>query len=792
MVNGARLRRKAGRRYGALLALLGTTSALSAVPAFVGVPAHAQTAAQVRTYSIPAGPLATALNRFAEASQLQLIYSSAATRGLSSPGLNGAYAPDEALALLLAGSGLTYRLNANGSATILDPSGGADAAELAEDGELALNLISVVGRANATTGPFGEMNKDTPYKTAGAVSTSDAADIGVKNAGSAINVLRTTPGTFTREVQGAGGIGVNIRGSEGFGRVNTMIDGVRQQNPFLGHYGNGGNVYLMPEMLVGVDVSRGAVSGAQGFNALSGAANFRTLSVDDVLLPGHNIGGMARIAYGDNGYNLSRVLAGGGRVADAGIDFMGAFGVRESDNYRSGVRPNGSKALRTPTWEHPSAALFKLGIAPPGSDHSFQASAIFYDLEATQRSRNNTYSLKYAYTPDSDWVDLRAHVYRNDYTLTLQSGLSVNNDALGAELSNKSRLTVGGFDVTLDYGGALYRDDVTHYSASGTQDYTIGDAQRFGDGVRTTGGLYANATFSRSIFDLTLGMRYDIYGINGVGGPTSSGDPDSALKVDSFTGSLSPTARISAQWTPWLQTYGSYGRTYRAPTVAETLFPGFHGNFNETYANPALRGEVGLGWEAGVNISGDDVLLAGDSLRFKAHYFNTDVSDYILDELSQMKNAVGTTRISGVELEGGYDMGFAYVNASYTNAQTHLPGGLALGLTASKYNKLPDSYWTVDAGIRLLDEKLTLGGRVRHVGASRYVTGFPPADQPVPAYTLVDLYGSFKPHERVDVFVSVENVEDKFYRPALDTFGPESGASYGRGRTIMGGVNVKF
>lgn len=232
MLIGARRNQNSGWRHLALLALLGTTTGLTAIPLFAPTLAQAQVASPVRPYVIPAGPLAVALNRFAEVSQLQLIYSSAATRGLSSTGLNGSYSAGDALAILLAGSGLTYRFNENGSATIISVSGSSDNAELVGEGGVALDTITVTGKGAGVAGLFGEMTADTPYETAAAVSTSDAGDIGVRNAGRAINVLRTTPGTFTREAQGGGGIGVNIRGSEGFGRVNTMVDGVRQQNPF--------------------------------------------------------------------------------------------------------------------------------------------------------------------------------------------------------------------------------------------------------------------------------------------------------------------------------------------------------------------------------------------------------------------------------------------------------------------------------------------------------------------------------------------------------------------------------
>jgi iron complex outermembrane recepter protein len=71
-----------------------------------------------RTLQIPAGQLSTALNRLAEASDLQLVYDTDMTQGLKSPALNGNYTPTQALQQLLQGSGLGYQLADNGTVTI--------------------------------------------------------------------------------------------------------------------------------------------------------------------------------------------------------------------------------------------------------------------------------------------------------------------------------------------------------------------------------------------------------------------------------------------------------------------------------------------------------------------------------------------------------------------------------------------------------------------------------------------------------------------------------------------------
>ena len=71
-----------------------------------------------REYHIPAGSIATNLNRLAEASGLQLVYDSAITSGISSKGLNGDYTAEGALNELLHNSGLNYRMAENGTILI--------------------------------------------------------------------------------------------------------------------------------------------------------------------------------------------------------------------------------------------------------------------------------------------------------------------------------------------------------------------------------------------------------------------------------------------------------------------------------------------------------------------------------------------------------------------------------------------------------------------------------------------------------------------------------------------------
>lgn len=69
-------------------------------------------------YNIPAGSLATTLNKLAETGNLQLVYDAAIAEGLKSKGLNGKYSPEAALQQLLGNSGLSYRMTGNNTVVI--------------------------------------------------------------------------------------------------------------------------------------------------------------------------------------------------------------------------------------------------------------------------------------------------------------------------------------------------------------------------------------------------------------------------------------------------------------------------------------------------------------------------------------------------------------------------------------------------------------------------------------------------------------------------------------------------
>jgi len=669
---------------------------------------------------------------------------------------------------------------------------------------------------------------DAQYRTAAPVSSTSKSDLETRFGGSVNQALRNTPGTFSRPGANQPGIAVNIRGMSGFGRVNSMIDGVPQTfRNGAGHGAYGGTLlYVHPDFLAGVDIARGAVPGAAGSGTLSGAANFRTIGIDDVLLPGRNAGVMTSFKLGSNGYDGSVMTATGVRKVFEGggeLSIMGGWAKTANSDYR-----NGAGAV----FHEVNAPIGGLGKIEykPNDTHALRLGWIYYDNDFRNSGyrwmvNNNTYSLNYAYTPDSNLFDAKVNLYYNKafmaYDRTAGGGSYIGREtdavSFGGDITNVSRFQLTDrMSLKADYGVSYHMDDyqVTPYRGV-NQPGKLAKASAFSD-----------FTLSYGMFDLTGGLRYDHWNLSGVkqarrqgtgGGwyeecPVGPADCP-AEAVSRSGGALNPKLTLAAKPTDWLQLYGTYAHTFRPPTPSESFW-GLVGIGSQVgsgiFNNLHLKPETSRGVDVGANIVRDNLFLNNDKFRLKAGYFHNNIENFITQGLVPIERCVGaavcwydsamwinvpgTTRMSGVELEGGYDAGFAYANFSYTHAKTRTPVGSFVGGGGNAdIDILPEDYGMIDLGVRLFEEKLTLGGKARYVGKGTYATISFTSPQPtfteVPAHILYDLYGSYAFSQGSRVFFSVENVANKVYAVPLSGDGVQLA---GRGRTFIAGFSTKF
>ncbi len=280
--------------------------------------------------------------------------------------------------------------------------------------------------------------------------------------------------------------------------------------------------------------------------------------------------------------------------------------------------------------------------------------------------------------------------------------------------------------------------------------------------------------------------------------------------VDKSGGALLPSVTIAVKPFEWLQPFIKYSKSYRPPTIMESFLNGGHdGNsINEYAPNPALRPERGETYELGANVSSNGILTERDTFRFKAVGFYREIIDYIsLGKIRYAQsntfnytsyvNLNGITRMKGLEVEANYDARFIYIGGTITRIDTEFadsftsPAGKSMpinsGQGAAIIFEQPKLRITLDAGVRLLDEKLTLGARVTDVSKTEPALGSLRSGYDMPGYRVYDIYGSYAFDPNTKLRFAVTNLTDVAYAPAV-------GASFyaAPGRTATVSLNYKF
>lgn len=827
---GGNRNRKHGR-YGPAAALLLGTALATTLGAGHALAQQASAQQQV-SFDIPAQPLSSALVVYGRQAGLQVSVDADAVRGIGAPAVRGALAPGAALDRLLGGSGLVYRMS--GRSVVVASRAAAPSGAVEAGNATVLDTIDVTGTGGSTVGGTAwRQARDEVYQTAASVAEVNPGTI-TSYGHNLNNAVRSVAGVYSWENAAQPGMAVNIRGLEGMGRVTSTIDGVRQNYRFTGH-GPAGYTYVEPSLISGIDITKGAIATAGGAGTLAGAINYRTLTIDDVLNPHEKIGGQVTATFGGNdGGDMSITKAGGMRFDLAGNpnggSVFGALNFTGASNYRDG---NGN--LVGNSWREVRSGLLKASLAP-NDEHRLDLGGVFYtaDFSAnfySQTVTNRTLTAKYAYTPDSDLIDLRVNGYLNrteskwrtdpnsSIVVTTYDGRVMTTDALGLDVSNTSKWDFGDYGLKLDYGVEYYRDDFSGNSKA--------DANP--DGVSGVGGGFVQATLAAGMFEFIPGLRYDLYSMKSSG--TTGNVPDNYWTIhDSVTGTsrdaltrpsnsywnnparytitehpfdapwrgdfdidetkfkLNPKLTLAAKPLEWLQVYGTWEQSFRAPTVNEMFFGGSHGGgVNATFLpNPALRPEEAKGWEIGANILRDGVLAPEDSLRVKAALYEKDVENYIISHcfasgsMCWFENAPGTSRLRGFEIDASYDVGWGFAGLSFARNRSDLQFGYGIG-GMGEPSRLPDDYMTLTAGLRLLDRRLTLGARMNDVSKGTLVEN----SWETSAYTTYDLFMNYRPSDRLNVFANVTNLTDVNYMPAMSQ-------DRAPGRRIFGGATVKF
>lgn len=213
-------------------------------------------------YDIAAQPLGQALIRYSEISGISVIADSTLIDGVTSAALSGSYSPDEALAALLAGTGIGYRPTAQGTVTLERVAAG-DSQQLqpltvtdSMEQPLSEGYKPVRQGSPKNTQPL----LDTP-KTVVVVTEKQMEDRGISSLKEA---LRTVPGvTMNQGEGGQRGTNFRIRGFDG-NRSDNFVDGIRDAT--IGSFKDTFNYEQ-------IEVNKGPSSSVDGRGSASGSIN---------------------------------------------------------------------------------------------------------------------------------------------------------------------------------------------------------------------------------------------------------------------------------------------------------------------------------------------------------------------------------------------------------------------------------------------------------------------------------------------------------------------------------------
>jgi iron complex outermembrane receptor protein len=210
-----------------------------------------------RSYSIPAGPLSTALSRFASEAGILLAADGGLTAGKQSPGLNGRYTPEQGLAVLLGSSGLQARSDGQGGFTLL---------ARAEQGALELQATQVFALGNALGSMEGYQATHSSVatktsmpllETSQSVSVVTRAQMDDQGARSVAQAVRYTPGLMSSPYGATTRYDyVALRGITDGAVDNLYLDGLK----LMGDSGTYSSLQVDPFLLERIDILKGPSS----------------------------------------------------------------------------------------------------------------------------------------------------------------------------------------------------------------------------------------------------------------------------------------------------------------------------------------------------------------------------------------------------------------------------------------------------------------------------------------------------------------------------------------------------
>lgn len=422
-------------------------------------------------------------------------------------------------------------------------------------------------------------------------------------------------------------------------------------------------------------------------------------------------------------------------------------------------------------------------------------------------------SLTYGWRPaDTGLFDLQARLWGTRLDLRTPDRYGWNRDPntppdyryrqinkrFGLDVTNTARMTLADRALTVKSGLFWHHED--QEPRRDPKGYWM--PTNLPDAVSETAGLYVDADWVASD-RLTLrgGLRFEHYHTH---------DRSDTSRVSSFSRPYYGRTRSGDMWS------GSIGATYAltpdadlyANVTSRARAPGLlsiDAGFVKSDAD--LHHERSRSVEIGANLRRAGLLSQDDQALLKLGAFHTEIDGFITREWVQKDYQMRLfnqhkATFQGVELNGSYSRGgfTAELAANYytkvrfcRTADTCEEKSLYADYAT---NQIPPEY-SVDLTLtqKLMDDRLTVGGRISHVsrraighgdstgsGMSDYITKID-----WKPHTIVDAFAEYKVSDGLQAEIGVQNLFDRFYTDPLSLVNQPA-----PGRTVNASVSYTF
>lgn len=539
---------------------------------------------------------------------------------------------------------------------------------------LALAIVSALpGVANAATDDMtvtATGNARSAFEAPMMVSVIDATAPENQIASSSADLLRHVPGLTLDGTGRTNGQDVNLRGYDRRG-VLVMVDGVRQGTD-TGHLNS---TFLDPALIKRIEIVRGPSALLYGSGAMGGVIAYDTADAKDLLqadqTSGYRVFGTA--ATGDHSLGMGASAFGrtdtlDGLVAwssrDRGDIRQGGGGTAPNDESINNLLAKGSWQMDQAQSLSGSLRYYNNAAQEPKNPQTIEAddsSNPMTDRSTIQRDIQLGYHIAPA---GNDWLNADARLYWSEARINARNidgtGEFRQQTTKGGKVENRTRLFADSFaSHLLTYGGEYYRQEQEPSGATtGFPDASIDFS---------SGWLQDEITLRDLPITLLGGTRYDNY----------RGSSDGYEDVDADK--WSSRAGITVSPADWLMVFGSWAQAFRAPTMGEMYNDAKHfsiGRFYTNYwvPNPNLRPETNETQEYGFGLRVDDLWLSGDTLEFKASYFDTNAKDYISTTVdfaaaTTMSYNVPNAKIWGWDVMAKYSASLFNLDVAYNRTR---------------------------------------------------------------------------------------------------------------------------